>query len=117
MGSDMAMERIVTSKYGRWEMDGDEQVFNIYFKSSYDHKENLQVTLSADDMDDPKFKTVLLLTIPSIPPRPEPVRTLRTRVLDMLYEEFGGITSDYGWDSSDYEGITDAIIEEVKKEQ
>lgn len=113
MGSDMAMERIVTSKYGRWEMDGDDQVFNVYFKSSYDNKENLQVTLDSETMEDKKVQTVLLLTIPSIPPRPEPVRTLRTRVRNILREEFWGVVVEYGWDENDLWHIADRLIEEV----
>lgn len=104
MGSDMAMEKIVTHTYGRWEMDGADQLFNIYRKSSYDNSERLiwsgtekKVSLSSD---------LIKLLIGNIPERPEPVLPKRDRIWMVLRTYY---------DYCDTE-VLDAVMEIVEED-
>lgn len=82
MGSDMSMEKIVTSTYGKWEMNGGEQVFIIYRKSSYDGKERVLWSGHPDTVE--RSQGLIRLLIGTIPERPEPVLPKRDRIWQIL---------------------------------
>lgn len=116
MGSDMAMERIVDTRKGVWEMDGDEQVFRVYNISGYDGQQRILWEGRGDALNDENIYRLVSLLIPTVPSRPEPVKTLRTRVYDVLHGYFWGTVADYGWVENDLYDIADELIMEVEKD-
>lgn len=104
---DARSDRALSYVWANWEMDGDEQVLVIYRYSIYDDSDS--VLWKGEPSE--HVQGLVCALIGTIPPRPKPVESLETRLVDWLMDNIGVFDTER-WNEADWRETAQALIED-----